>query len=106
MKFSLSCCLIALCGTVTILNANVAFCQAAEAGRGDGLGVGQVIDGAPLLDDPQVAYASHPLCAAAVRPDAAGLGREVWELWELFPESAGDYHGMDLGRIFLQCRHT
>lgn len=26
----------------------------------DGLGVGQVIDGAPLLDDPQVAYASHP----------------------------------------------
>ncbi len=26
----------------------------------DGLGVGQVLDGAPLLLDPQVAYASHP----------------------------------------------
>jgi endoglucanase len=26
----------------------------------DGLGVGQIIDGAPLLDDSQVAYASHP----------------------------------------------
>ena len=26
----------------------------------DGLGVGQTIDGAPLLDDDQVAYASHP----------------------------------------------
>lgn len=26
----------------------------------DGLGAGQVLDGAPLLNDPQVAYASHP----------------------------------------------
>ena len=30
----------------------------------DGLGVGQVIDGAPLLQDSQVAYASHPYALA------------------------------------------
>ena len=40
----------------------------------DGLGVGQVIDGAPLLDDPQLAYASHPY---ALHPE--GQTRQVWD---------------------------
>ena len=39
----------------------------------DGLDVGQVIDGAPLLDDDQVAYASHPY---ALHPK--GQTRQVW----------------------------
>jgi endoglucanase len=39
----------------------------------DGLDVGQVIDGAPLLNDPQVAYASHPY---ALHPQ--GQTPEVW----------------------------
>lgn len=40
----------------------------------DGLGVGQVIDGAPLLADPQVAYASHPY---ALHPE--GQTPRVWD---------------------------
>ena len=40
----------------------------------DGPGVGQVIDGAPLLDDGQVAYASHPY---ALKP--AGQARLAWD---------------------------
>jgi hypothetical protein len=40
----------------------------------DGLGVGQVIDGAPLLADPQVAYSSHPY---ALHPE--GQTRQVWD---------------------------
>ena len=40
----------------------------------DGLDVGQVIDGAPLLDDPQVVYASHPY---ALHPE--GQTRAVWD---------------------------
>lgn len=40
----------------------------------DGLAVGQVIDGAPVLDDPQVAYASHPY---ALHP--AGQTRGAWD---------------------------
>lgn len=40
----------------------------------DGLGVGQVIDGAPLLQDDQVAYASHPY---ALHPE--GQTRKVWD---------------------------
>lgn len=40
----------------------------------DGLGVGQVIDGAPLLDDPQVAYASHPYALKQY-----GQTRDAWD---------------------------
>jgi endoglucanase len=40
----------------------------------DGLGVGQVIDGAPLLRDSQVVYASHPY---ALHPQ--GQTRQVWD---------------------------
>ncbi len=40
----------------------------------DGLGVGQVIDGAPLLDDPQVAYASHPYAR-----QQHGQTRQAWD---------------------------
>ena len=40
----------------------------------DGLGVGQVIDGAPLLPDPQVAYASHPYALAA-----QGQTSQIWD---------------------------
>jgi hypothetical protein len=40
----------------------------------DGLGVGQIIDGAPLLVDSQVAYASHPY---ALHPQ--GQTRQVWD---------------------------
>ncbi len=40
----------------------------------DGLGVGQVIDGAPLLKDPQVVYASHPY---ALKP--YGQTRAAWD---------------------------
>jgi endoglucanase len=40
----------------------------------DGLGVGQVIDGAPLLDDNQVAYSSHPYAL-----HAEGQTRKVWD---------------------------
>jgi endoglucanase len=40
----------------------------------DGLGVGQVMDGAPLLDDPQVAYASHPYAL-----HAQGQTPAVWD---------------------------
>ena len=40
----------------------------------DGLGVGQVIDGAPLLDDPQVAYASHPYALGQF-----GQTRQAWD---------------------------
>ena len=40
----------------------------------DGLGVGQVLGGAPLLDDAQVVYASHPY---ALHP--MGQARETWD---------------------------
>jgi endoglucanase len=40
----------------------------------DGLAVGQVIDGAPLLDDSQVAYASHPYAL-----HSQGQARQVWD---------------------------
>lgn len=40
----------------------------------DGLGVGQTIDGAPLLDDPEMAYASHPY---ALHPE--GQTPRVWD---------------------------
>ncbi len=40
----------------------------------DGLGVGQVIDGAPLLNDPQVAYASHPYALQQY-----GQTRQAWD---------------------------
>ena len=40
----------------------------------DGLAVGQVLDGAPLLDDPQVVYASHPYALKA-----QGQTRAVWD---------------------------
>ena len=40
----------------------------------DGLGVGQVMDGAPLLQDGQVAYASHPY---ALHPE--GQTSRVWD---------------------------
>lgn len=40
----------------------------------DGLGVGQVIDGAPLLNDPQVAYASHPYALHQY-----GQTRKAWD---------------------------
>jgi endoglucanase len=40
----------------------------------DGLAVGQVIDGAPLLNDPQVAYASHPYALKQY-----GQTREAWD---------------------------
>ncbi|MET9263868.1 cellulase family glycosylhydrolase [Amycolatopsis sp. NPDC004079] len=40
----------------------------------DGLDVGQVIDGAPLLADPQVAYASHPYALKA-----NGQTSQAWE---------------------------
>ena len=40
----------------------------------DGLGVGQVIDGAPLLPDPQVAYASHPYAL-----QQHGQTRQAWD---------------------------
>lgn len=50
-----------------------------EAGAGnvviaDGLDVGQVIDGAPLLADSQVAYASHPYALAA-----QGQTKAMWD---------------------------
>lgn len=40
----------------------------------DGLGVGQVLDGAPLLADPQVAYAAHPYAL-----QARGQTPEAWD---------------------------
>jgi len=40
----------------------------------DGLDVGQVIDGAPLLNDPQVAYASHPYALQEF-----GQTRQAWD---------------------------
>ncbi len=40
----------------------------------DGLDVGQVIDGAPILEDPQVAYASHPYAL-----HSQGQTRKVWD---------------------------
>jgi endoglucanase len=40
----------------------------------DGLGIGQVLDGAPLLDDAQVAYASHPYAL-----HAEGQTRAMWD---------------------------
>ena len=40
----------------------------------DGLGVGQTIDGAPLLNDPQVAYASHPYAMKQY-----GQTRQAWD---------------------------
>jgi endoglucanase len=40
----------------------------------DGLGVGQIIDGAPLLDDDQVVYASHPY---ALKP--VGQTPKIWD---------------------------
>jgi len=40
----------------------------------DGLSVGQVIDGAPLLNDKQVAYASHPYALKAF-----GQTRQAWD---------------------------
>jgi len=43
----------------------------------DGLDSGQVLDGAPLLDDPQVAYASHPY--ADQRSGQYGQTRQAWE---------------------------
>ncbi len=42
----------------------------------DGLRLGHVLDGAPLLDDPQVAYASHPY---AVRQYSQT--RQAWDGW-------------------------
>ncbi len=43
----------------------------------DGLGGGQVLDGAPLLDDPQVAYASHPY--ATKRSGQVDQTRAAWD---------------------------
>lgn len=43
----------------------------------DGLGAGQILDGAPLLDDPQVAYASHPY--ADNRTGQEGQTKGAWE---------------------------
>lgn len=40
----------------------------------DGLGVGQILDGAPLLPDSQVAYASHPYAL-----QAPGQKRQTWD---------------------------
>ena len=40
----------------------------------DGLGVGQVLDGAPLLNDSQVAYASHPYALQQF-----GQTRQAWD---------------------------
>ena len=40
----------------------------------DGLDVGQTLDGAPLLDDPQVAYASHPYALQQF-----GQTRQAWD---------------------------
>lgn len=40
----------------------------------DGLAVGNVIDGAPLLDDPQVVYAAHPYALKA-----RGQTRRAWD---------------------------
>jgi len=40
----------------------------------DGLGTGQVLEGAPLLGDPQVAYASHPYAL-----QQHGQTREAWD---------------------------
>ena len=40
----------------------------------DGLAVGNVIDGAPLLDDPQVVYAAHPYAAHPF-----GQTRQAWD---------------------------
>ena len=40
----------------------------------DGLGTGQILDGAPLLDDPQIAYAAHPYALAKY-----GQSRAAWD---------------------------
>ena len=40
----------------------------------DGLDTGQILDGAPLLDDPQVAYASHPYAIVKY-----GQSRAAWD---------------------------
>jgi endoglucanase len=53
------------------MNATIHTVRAAGAGNvviADGLAVGHVIDGAPALADPQVAYASHPYALPPPRP--------------------------------------
>ncbi len=60
------------------MNATIHTVRAAGAPNvviADGLAVGHVLDGAPLLADPQVAYASHPY---TLPPVAKGQKPEVW----------------------------
>ncbi|MGH3797765.1 MAG: hypothetical protein ACRDSP_23075 [Pseudonocardiaceae bacterium] len=65
----------------------------------DGLAVGQVIDGAPSLGDPQVACASHPYAhQKEEQDDHAVWGREVRHL---LTACSGEHHGMGVRRLLL-----
>lgn len=74
----------------------------------DGLGVGQIIDGAPLLDDPQVAYASHPYALKAYGQTSAAWDKKFGNFSHRVPViitewvSGGYYCDADTPRSTVQ----